>query len=133
VVRTLVRTVRTLPRRNGFYSPGFARYEPLREPKSVNLAPSAANLGVVSDQFKRLPHRTHIYHDAGARHDCQITVLHEGLSGVPRLTDPAPKISVELGTPARPTRRPGAEPALPVAYLLNIWILGPVAPLTGQY
>jgi len=28
---------------------------------------------------------------------------------------------------------PKAYTDIPVAYLLNIWILGPVAPLTGQY
>ena len=44
----------------------------------------------------------------------------------------------ELHTPMTPpqssTRERRALRLLPsVAYLLNIWILGPVAPLTGQY
>jgi len=71
----------------------LARYELLREPKWVIWLLNAANLGC-SVRFRPIqgaatshPHLP----DAKARHSWKILFLHEGLSGVPRQTDPASK------------------------------------------
>ena len=80
-------------RRHGFYSPRCARYKPLREPKSVNLARNAAYLGFAARfrpiqeaamSYPHLPRR-------GGSTRLPIPLPHGALSGVPRQSDPAPK------------------------------------------